>query len=31
MTYDDVMADVLRVTVGLAERAVALGVPRSPC
>ncbi|MBZ3903598.1 dihydropteroate synthase [Streptomyces griseiscabiei] len=26
--YDDVMADVLRVTVGLAERAVALGVPR---
>ncbi|WP_228981869.1 dihydropteroate synthase [Streptomyces sp. DH12] len=28
VTYDDVMADVLRVTVGLAERAVALGVPR---
>ncbi|MFJ8333795.1 dihydropteroate synthase [Streptomyces sp. NPDC094437] len=27
-TYDDVMADVLRVTVGLAERAVALGVAR---
>ncbi|KAB8165124.1 dihydropteroate synthase [Streptomyces sp. 3MP-14] len=26
--YDDVMADILRVTVGLAERAVALGVPR---
>ncbi|MBB1242922.1 dihydropteroate synthase [Streptomyces durbertensis] len=26
--YDDVMADVLRVTVGLAERAVALGVRR---
>jgi len=26
--YDDVMADVLRVTVGLAERAIALGVPR---
>ncbi|GHF68834.1 dihydropteroate synthase [Streptomyces mashuensis] len=26
--YEDVMADVLRVTVGLAERAVALGVPR---
>jgi dihydropteroate synthase len=28
VTYDDVMADILRVTVGLAERAVALGVPR---
>ncbi|MFJ6744212.1 dihydropteroate synthase [Streptomyces sp. NPDC091279] len=27
-TYDDVMADVLRVTVGLAERAVELGVAR---
>jgi dihydropteroate synthase len=27
-TYDDVMTDILRVTVGLAERAVALGVPR---
>ncbi|MFJ8994420.1 dihydropteroate synthase [Streptomyces sp. NPDC102279] len=27
-TYDDVMADILRVTVGLAERAVSLGVPR---
>ncbi len=26
--YADVMADILRVTVGLAERAVALGVPR---
>jgi len=26
--YDDVMADILRVTVGLAERAVALGVRR---
>lgn len=26
--YDDVMADILRVTLGLAERAVALGVPR---
>ena len=26
--YDDVMADILRVTVGLAERAVSLGVPR---
>ncbi|GAP48423.1 dihydropteroate synthase [Streptomyces azureus] len=26
--YDDVMADVLDVTVGLAERALALGVPR---
>ncbi|RMI33828.1 dihydropteroate synthase [Streptomyces triticirhizae] len=26
--YDDVLADILRVTVGLAERAVALGVPR---
>ncbi|MGC5036725.1 MULTISPECIES: dihydropteroate synthase [unclassified Streptomyces] len=26
--YDDVMADILRVTVGLAERALALGVPR---
>ncbi|MFF4896909.1 dihydropteroate synthase [Streptomyces sp. NPDC001068] len=28
VTYDDVMADILRVTVDLAERAVALGVPR---
>ncbi|MFJ5835354.1 dihydropteroate synthase [Streptomyces shenzhenensis] len=28
VTYDDVMADILRVTVGLAERAVALGAPR---
>ncbi|KUN02347.1 dihydropteroate synthase [Streptomyces yokosukanensis] len=28
VTYDDVMADVLDVTLGLAERAVALGVPR---
>ncbi|PJM96054.1 dihydropteroate synthase [Streptomyces sp. CB01373] len=28
VTYDDVMADILRVTVGLAERAVAFGVPR---
>ncbi|MFF9492166.1 dihydropteroate synthase [Streptomyces flaveolus] len=28
VTYDDVMADILGVTVGLAERAVALGVPR---
>ncbi|MEU7495535.1 dihydropteroate synthase [Streptomyces griseofuscus] len=28
VTYDDVMTDVLEVTVGLAERAVALGVPR---
>ncbi|MFJ9006779.1 dihydropteroate synthase [Streptomyces canus] len=28
VTYDDIMADILRVTVGLAERAVALGVPR---
>ncbi|MEU9383510.1 dihydropteroate synthase [Streptomyces sp. NPDC048279] len=28
VTYDDVMADILRVTLGLAERAVALGVPR---
>ncbi|MFF5482743.1 dihydropteroate synthase [Streptomyces sp. NPDC012935] len=28
VTYDDVMADILRVTVGLAERASALGVPR---
>ncbi|MCY0936980.1 dihydropteroate synthase [Streptomyces sp. H34-S4] len=26
--YEDVMADILRVTVGLAERAAALGVPR---
>ncbi|MER6086267.1 dihydropteroate synthase [Streptomyces sp. NPDC001833] len=26
--YDDVVADILRVTLGLAERAVALGVPR---
>ncbi|MEU4141872.1 dihydropteroate synthase [Streptomyces parvulus] len=28
VTYDDVMADILRVTLGLAERAVSLGVPR---
>lgn len=28
VTYDDVMADILRVTVGLAERAAGLGVPR---
>ncbi|MGN9756514.1 dihydropteroate synthase [Streptomyces sp. SD31] len=28
VTYDDVMADILRVTVSLAERALALGVPR---
>ncbi|MGW4028090.1 dihydropteroate synthase [Streptomyces sp. NPDC004838] len=28
VTYDDVMADILRVTLGLAERAVALGVRR---
>ncbi|NED74324.1 dihydropteroate synthase [Streptomyces sp. SID9944] len=28
VTYEDVMADILDVTVGLAERAVALGVPR---
>ncbi|MFJ3232843.1 dihydropteroate synthase [Streptomyces sp. NPDC086787] len=28
VSYDDVVADILRVTVGLAERAVALGVPR---
>ncbi|MEU3557662.1 dihydropteroate synthase [Streptomyces fragilis] len=28
VTYEDVMADILRVTVSLAERAVALGVPR---
>ncbi|OIJ98191.1 dihydropteroate synthase [Streptomyces monashensis] len=28
VTYDDVMADILDVTVALAERAVALGVPR---
>ncbi|MGW5739610.1 MULTISPECIES: dihydropteroate synthase [Streptomyces] len=28
LTYDDVMADILSVTLGLAERAVALGVPR---
>ncbi len=28
VTYDDVMADVLRRTLALAERAVALGVPR---
>ncbi|AVH56683.1 MULTISPECIES: dihydropteroate synthase [Streptomyces] len=27
IAYDDVMADILRVTLGLAERAVALGVP----
>ncbi|WP_231158632.1 dihydropteroate synthase [Streptomyces sp. CNZ748] len=28
VTYDDIMADILDVTVGLAERAVSLGVPR---
>ncbi|MFI6930458.1 dihydropteroate synthase [Streptomyces sp. NPDC050287] len=28
VTYDDVMADILEVTLGLAERAVSLGVPR---
>jgi dihydropteroate synthase len=28
VVFDDVMADILRVTVGLAERAVSLGVPR---
>ncbi|WP_369391695.1 dihydropteroate synthase [Streptomyces sp. CG1] len=28
VTYDDVMADILDVTLGLAERAVSLGVPR---
>ncbi|MBK3578029.1 dihydropteroate synthase [Streptomyces sp. MBT65] len=28
VTFDDVMADILRVTLGLAERAVSLGVPR---
>ncbi|WP_427920136.1 dihydropteroate synthase [Streptomyces sp. cg40] len=28
VTYDDVMADILRVTLGLAERAVSLGVAR---
>jgi dihydropteroate synthase len=28
VTYGDVMADILRVTLGLAERAAALGVPR---
>ncbi|MEU3825970.1 dihydropteroate synthase [Streptomyces sp. SID486] len=28
VAYDDVMADILGVTLGLAERAVALGVPR---
>ncbi|MEU0578781.1 dihydropteroate synthase [Streptomyces griseoincarnatus] len=28
VTYDDVMADILDVTLGLAERAVGLGVPR---
>ncbi|MFI8484636.1 dihydropteroate synthase [Streptomyces rubrogriseus] len=28
VTYDDVVADVLRVTLGLAERAVGLGVPQ---
>ena len=28
VTYDDVMADILERTVGLAERAVAAGVPR---
>ncbi|MGA5706965.1 dihydropteroate synthase [Streptomyces cellulosae] len=28
VTYDDVVADILDVTVGLAERAVELGVPR---
>ncbi|MFC7939771.1 dihydropteroate synthase [Streptomyces sp. NPDC057387] len=28
VTYDDVVADILQVTLGLAERAVGLGVPR---
>ncbi|MFD7814210.1 dihydropteroate synthase [Streptomyces sp. NPDC059785] len=28
IAYDDVVADILRVTLGLAERAVSLGVPR---
>jgi dihydropteroate synthase len=28
VAYEDVMADILRVTTGLAERAVSLGVPR---
>lgn len=28
IAYDDVVADILRVTLGLAERAVELGVPR---
>ncbi|MEV2249931.1 dihydropteroate synthase [Streptomyces sp. NPDC050147] len=28
LVYEDVMADILSVTLGLAERAVALGVPR---
>jgi dihydropteroate synthase len=28
VAYDDVMADILRVTLSLAERAVELGVPR---
>ncbi|AKZ57965.1 Inactive dihydropteroate synthase 2 [Streptomyces ambofaciens ATCC 23877] len=28
VTYDDVVADILKVTLGLVERAVALGVPR---
>jgi dihydropteroate synthase len=28
VTYDDVVADIVRTTVGLAERAVSLGVPR---
>ncbi|MFJ9819466.1 dihydropteroate synthase [Streptomyces sp. NPDC101151] len=28
VTYDDVVDDILKVTVGLAERAVSLGVPR---
>lgn len=28
VTYDDVVADTLKVTLGLVERAVALGVPR---
>jgi dihydropteroate synthase len=28
VAYDDVMADILRVTLALADRAVALGVPR---
>jgi dihydropteroate synthase len=29
VVYDDVMADIVRVTVGLAERAASLGVPRA--